>query len=132
MGPIRHLLAALAAFALLALAGSALGKAPAADSGPAVGASNASLLLERGVFRTLPDVPGALQTTHLRNDNRGRIVGAYADDSSGTLRLRGFLMERRRVTRLDVPGATLTLPSGSTTAARWWAAGWAGTRRSTP
>jgi uncharacterized membrane protein len=127
-------LAVVVGLAALALAGSALGKAPAADSGPAVGprmlpmlepgpeagrkarppagVSNASQLLERGVFRPLPDVPGALQTTHLRNNNRGGIVGAYADDSNGTLRLRGFLMEKRRVTRLDVPGATVTLPLG--------------------
>jgi hypothetical protein len=79
---------------------------------PPAGASNASLLLERGVFRPLPDVPGALQTTHLRNNNRGAVVGAYADDSDGTLRLRGFLLQRRRVTRIDVPGAAITLPLG--------------------
>jgi probable HAF family extracellular repeat protein len=79
---------------------------------PPAGVSNASLLLERGVFRPLPDVSGALQTTHLRNNNRGQVVGAYADDADGTPRLRGFLMEKRRLTRIDVPGAVITLPLG--------------------
>jgi uncharacterized membrane protein len=124
----------IVALAALALASSAFAQAPAADSGPAVdprmlsmlelgpdaagkarppaGVSNASLLLERGVFRPLQDVPGALQTTHLRNNNRSGVVGAYADDSNGALRQRGFLMEKRRITRLDVPGAQITLPLG--------------------
>jgi uncharacterized membrane protein len=133
----RTAVAALTAIAVLAsLAGA--GSAPAAEhtvnpqpswsagdlavmgvgpgagrkSRPQAGVSNASLLLERGVFRPLPDVPGALQTTHFRNNNRGQVVGAYGDTSDGTPRLRGFLMERRRVTRIDVPGAVSTVPLG--------------------
>jgi uncharacterized membrane protein len=75
--------------------------------------SNASLLLERGRFRPLPDVPGALQTTHLRNNNRGQVVGTYAElDASGAPRGRGFLMRGRHVTRIDVPGAVVTVPLG--------------------
>ena len=134
-------LAVIVALAALALAGSALGKAPAADSGPAVGprmlpmlelgreagrkarppagVSNASLLLERGVFRPLPDVPGALETTHLRNNNRGGIVGELGREAG---RKPGSTYRARRSRSR----------SGSTTAARWWAAGSAGTRRSTP
>jgi uncharacterized membrane protein len=79
---------------------------------PPAGVSNASLLLEKGVFRPLPDVPGALQTTYLRNNNRGEVVGAYADDSGETPRQRGFLLRRGRVTRIDVPGALVTVPLG--------------------
>jgi hypothetical protein len=79
---------------------------------PPAGVSNASLLLERGRFRPLPGVPGALQTTHLRNNNRGHVVGAYVEDSDGMPRPRGFLMRGRDVTRIDVPGALVTLPLG--------------------
>ena len=85
---------------------------PGLRARPPAGVSNASLLLERGVFRPLPDVPGALQTTHLRNNNRGQVTGAYADDSDGTPRVRGFLMKRGRVMRIDVPGALVTVPLG--------------------
>jgi uncharacterized membrane protein len=77
------------------------------------GSSDGGLLLDRGVFRSLPDVPGAVATVHVRNNNRGQIVGTYADISDGTPRLRGFLMKRNgRVTRIDVPGAVSTLPAG--------------------
>jgi hypothetical protein len=74
--------------------------------------SNASLVLQRGVFRPLPDVRGAAVTTHMRNNNRGQFVGAYGDLSDGTPRLRGFLMTHGRLTRIDVPGALITLPLG--------------------
>ena len=71
---------------------AAAGDASATESGrrvaprvlPPAGVSNASLLLEKGVFRPLPDVPGALQTTHLRNNNRGQIVIAAAGTTDGT------------------------------------------------
>jgi hypothetical protein len=75
--------------------------------------STASLLLDKdGDYRALPDVPGALQTTHLRNNNRGQVVGAYAVEDDGMVRLRGFLMRNRQLTRIDVPGAVVTLPLG--------------------
>ena len=78
---------------------------------PPAGVSNGGLLLERGVFRPLPDVPGALVTTHQRNNNRGQTVGLYVDDSG--LLGRGFLMSRSgRITRIDVPGAVVTNPLG--------------------
>jgi uncharacterized membrane protein len=74
---------------------------------------DSSLVLERGRFRPLPDVPGALQTSHMRNNNRGQTVGWYTEiGPDGTPRLRGFLMRGRDVTRIDVPGAVLTLPLG--------------------
>ena len=79
---------------------------------PPGGSSNGGVLLDRGIFRPLPDVPGALQTVHFRNNNRGEVVGLYADLSDGTPRLRGFLMKNRRVTRIDMPGAVSTLPVG--------------------
>ena len=88
-------------------------RAQAARMGrPPVGSSDGGLLLDRGVFRRLPDVPGALQTVHVRNNNRGEIAGVYADDSDGTPRIRGFLMKNGRVTRIDVPGAMATAPFG--------------------
>jgi hypothetical protein len=127
-------LAVIVALAALAVASSAFAKAPVAKPGPSLdprmlpsldlgsqggrkarppaGVSNASLLLDRGVFRPLSDVPDADVTTHLRNNNRGQVVGVYGDLSDETPRLRGFLMKKRRVTRLDVPGALLTLPLG--------------------
>jgi uncharacterized membrane protein len=133
MGALRLLLV-VGALVALAIPGSASGDARGAKARPALGerllpmlelglqggrtawpppvAPDASLLLERGVFRPLADVPGALQTTHLRNNNRGQVVGAYADDSDGTLRARGFLMRGRDVKRIDVPGAVITLPLG--------------------
>jgi uncharacterized membrane protein len=76
------------------------------------GSSDGGLLLDRGVFRPLPDVPAALQTIHLRNNNRGEIAGLYVDDSDGTPRVRGFLMRKGRVTSIDVPGAMATVPVG--------------------
>jgi uncharacterized membrane protein len=77
------------------------------------GPSAASLLLDKGVYRPLPDVPGALQTTYLRNNNRGQVVGAYAViDDAGTVRLRGVVRTGRQLTRIDVPGAAVTLPLG--------------------
>ena len=78
---------------------------------PAGAVSNASLVLDKGVFRALPDVPGALVTTHSRNNNRGESVGLYVDDSG--LLGRGFLMSRSgRITKIDVPGAVVTNPLG--------------------
>jgi hypothetical protein len=43
---------------------------------PPAGVSNASLLLEKGVFRPLPDVPCALRTTHLRTTVSSGTAGA--------------------------------------------------------
>jgi hypothetical protein len=99
---------------VVVLVGLALVGPVASEAGAAKPAavSNGSLLLERGVFQPLPDVPGALQTTHLRNNNRGQIVGAYVGGSGGTPRLRGFLLARGRIARIDVPGAKVTLPLG--------------------
>jgi uncharacterized membrane protein len=78
---------------------------------PPAAVSNASLVLDKGVFRALPDVPGALVTTHSRNNNRGESVGLYVDDSG--LLGRGFLMSRSgRITKIDVPGAVVTNPLG--------------------
>jgi uncharacterized membrane protein len=89
-----------------------VGPGVARKARPPAGVSNASLLLERGVFTPLPDVPDADVTTHFRNNNRGQVVGVYGDLSGGAPRLHGFLMEKRRVTRIDVPGAVSTLPVG--------------------
>jgi uncharacterized membrane protein len=78
-----------------------------------VGLPDGSLLLDRGVYRRLPDVPGALQTTHSRDNNHGQTVGVYVElDASGAPRVHGFLMRGRHVTTIDVPGAVVTNPLG--------------------
>jgi hypothetical protein len=78
---------------------------------PRTAVSNASQVLDKGVFRPLPDVPGALLTTHFRNNNRGETVGLYVEDSG--LLGRGFLMGRSgRFMKIDVPGAVVTNPLG--------------------
>jgi hypothetical protein len=60
---------------------------------PPGGVSNASLLLEKGRFRALPDVPGAAVTTHLRNNNRGQSVGLYVEQLvDGTPGRRGVMV----------------------------------------
>jgi probable HAF family extracellular repeat protein len=129
--------AAAVVLAMLAVMGSRAADARAVKPDPAVGpaglralelglrgehktrppaaVSNASLLLDKGVFRPLPDVPGSLLTTHTRNNNRGQTVGAYVDSLNPdgvAAGIRGFLMRGGRVTRIDVPGALLTLPLG--------------------
>jgi len=79
---------------------------------PPADTSDGGLLLDKGRFRRLHDVPGAAVTIHARNNNRGQVVGAYADLSSGEPRVRGFLMQGSRVTTIDVPGAAATVPIG--------------------
>lgn len=75
--------------------------------------SQGGLLLDKRGFRRLPDVPGALQTVHSRNNNCGQIAGSYVEVSEGTPRFRSFLMDDTgRVTRIDVPGAVITVPLG--------------------
>jgi hypothetical protein len=133
----RALAAVVAALVLvaLALAGSATGGMDAAKPIPSLGArvfpelelgsrlgrkarppaevSNASLVLKRGGFRPLPDVPGAVATSHYRNNNRGQTVGTFVDVVDGTPRLHGFLMQKDgEVTRIDVPGALVTIALG--------------------
>jgi probable HAF family extracellular repeat protein len=97
-------------------AGTPVGRMTAVGAGSnapkASGSLNGGLLLDRGVFRRLPDVPNALSTVHQRNNNRGQIVGTYAVGESETPRFRGFLMDKGRITRIDVPGAVLTVPTG--------------------
>lgn len=112
----RALAAAAAAglVSALALTGTTAAGAPIRKQPPPqAGVPAASLILERGVFRPLPDVPAAVTTTHLRNNDRGQTVGLYVDLSQGSARLRGFLMDRNgKFTRIDVPGALVTLPLG--------------------
>jgi len=127
--------AAVALVPLTAVAPSTVADSPAAQSGlpsaPRVlpelslglhdglaqrtartGLSDASLLLDKGVYRPLPEVPGALQTTYVRNNNRGQIVGTYVVSDDDTVRLGGFVRSGRSLTRIDVPGALATLPLG--------------------
>jgi uncharacterized membrane protein len=89
---------------------------PGTHSQPPQPVSDASQILNEGVYRALPDVPGALVTTHTRNNNRGQTVGAYVDhvDANGVaVGVRGFLMSKSgKVTRIGVPGAVVTLPLG--------------------
>jgi hypothetical protein len=84
------------------------GRAHTQPSGP----MDAGLLLDRGVYRPLPDVPGALETTHLRNNDSGQTSGSYAVEEDGTIRVLGFLMQDEEVTTIDVPGALLVSALG--------------------
>jgi hypothetical protein len=84
----------------------------AAYEQPPAGSMDAGLLLERGVYRPLPDVPGALVTTHLRNNDSGQTSGSYAVEEDGTIRVHGFLMDKDEVTTIDVPGALLVSALG--------------------
>lgn len=55
------------------------------------------------------DVPGAIKTAPFGINNRGTVVGWYAEADEVR---RGFVFDRRgRLTRLDVAGATSTLPA---------------------
>ena len=133
----RRRLAALALAVVLAVlaaatsapAGFAAPQATASPSGPRLGAiaafdggaadrgrkvpaaTSGNLLLSKGVFTPLADVPGAGRTAHVAINNRGQTVGTY-DDGSGPP-FHGFLRDKRgRFTRFDVPGASSTLPLG--------------------
>ena len=133
----RRRLAALALAVVLAVlaaatsapAGSAAPQATASPSGARLGAiaafdggaadrgrkvpaaTSGNLLLSKGVFAPLADVPGAGRTAHVAINNRGQTVGTY-DDGSGPP-FHGFLRDKRgRFTRFDVPGASSTLPLG--------------------
>jgi hypothetical protein len=85
---------------------------PAGARTPQAGSRDGGLLLDRGVLRKLPDVPGALSTVHIRNNNRGDIVGSYTVEEAGTMRSRGFLLREGRFSRIEVPGAFITVPLG--------------------
>jgi probable HAF family extracellular repeat protein len=61
-------------------------------------------LLEDGVFTRI-DVPGATETLPQGINDRGQIVGAYAD-AEGTIH--GFLLDKGVLTTIDVPGALNT------------------------
>jgi probable HAF family extracellular repeat protein len=65
-------------------------------------------LLDRGRFTTV-HVPGAKSTQAQGINNRGQIVGVYADDNNNVsapdATRRGFLLDRGRYVRLDYPGA---------------------------
>ncbi len=101
----RHLITVVAAALALAL----LGVAGSASAQP--GASG-NLLLRKGVFSALADVPESPgRTVHVAINNRGQTVGSY--DAGAGSPPHGFLRDKRgRFTRFDVPGASSTLPLG--------------------
>jgi uncharacterized membrane protein len=98
------------------------------DQGDVVGiygepASNELGYVVRGYLRerdgktTTIAVPGAAETSPYAIDDRGRIAGSYLDagvtpDPNGSVppgTLHGFVWDKGRVTRLDVPGSLLTI-----------------------
>jgi uncharacterized membrane protein len=67
-------------------------------------------LWKHGRFRTI-DVPGAALTELYEINDRGDMVGAYADP--GTFEQHGFLLDRRgRITEIKVRGGRVTTPFG--------------------
>jgi hypothetical protein len=72
---------------------------------------------DRNERTTTIAIPGAAETSPYAIDDRGRIAGSYLDasvtpDPDGSAppgTLHGFVWEKGRVTRLDVPGALLTI-----------------------
>jgi probable HAF family extracellular repeat protein len=111
------LVAVLTALALAAAPAGAAGLpgldlgADSAGARRAPTATSGNLLLRKGVFTPLEDVPGAGRTAHLAINNRGQTVGT-CDDGAGPP-VRGFLRDRRgRFTTFDVPGASSTWPLG--------------------
>jgi hypothetical protein len=97
------------------------------DRGQVVGRIDLSFTSGRGFLRdpngrlTWIDVPGAAYTNPTSIDDRGRIVGNYTDagaprnpdgtQPAGTVH--GFVWDRGRITRFDVPGALMTSPTGT-------------------
>jgi probable HAF family extracellular repeat protein len=67
----------------------------------------------RGRFANI-DVPGALGTQAEKINNRGQIVGKYAEDEEDVQNntLRRFLYDRGRFVRIDFPRARQTLAHG--------------------
>jgi uncharacterized membrane protein len=66
-----------------------------------------------GDFTTV-DFPRAGLTFATRVNNRGQIVGLYAEDPNAPAQQapHGFLLDHGRFTKIDVPGATATQPFG--------------------
>jgi uncharacterized membrane protein len=83
----------------------------ASRQAPSTSDPNGAFLRSRhGRFTPLGGIPGAAVSSHLNVNNRGQVVGAYAD-GQGTLR--AFVKDRRgRVTTFAVPGAAATLAAG--------------------
>ena len=66
---------------------------------------------ERGRFTTI-DVPGAAGTSLVDINDRGQLLGAYADDlSMGPGTFHGFVLDRGRLRTFDGPAGTLLLPA---------------------
>ena len=65
---------------------------------------------ERGRFTTI-DVPSAAATSLIDINDRGQLLGAYANDQSmGPGTFHGFVLDRGRFRTFDGPAGTLLLP----------------------
>ena len=77
---------------------------------PPADPNGAFLRSRKGRFTPLGALPGAAVASHLNLNNRGQVVGAYADAQGG---IRAFVKDRRgRVTTFAVPGAAITIAAG--------------------
>jgi hypothetical protein len=74
--------------------------------------ASGNFLLRANVFTPLPDLPGALETSHVRVNNRGETAGValVGDDAAPTFY--GFVQRHGSFRRIDVRGASSTLPFG--------------------
>lgn len=110
----RTTVAALAAAAGVALL-AALAPAVSAESQPVADSTRlafqpldptGNVLLRKGRFTSLPDVPGAAATLYAGLNDRGQAVGGY-EDADG---LHGFVRDRNgRVRTIEPRGAQITI-----------------------
>jgi probable HAF family extracellular repeat protein len=93
---------ALAAAVVLAALAAAVAGAAAHSPAPDV----SGFLLDRGRYTTIPATRAGEKPSPIGINERGQIVGSYADSRGMT---HGFLLEKNgSFTRIDVPGATGT------------------------
>jgi probable HAF family extracellular repeat protein len=79
---------------------------------PAPASASGNFLLRKGVFTPLPDMPGTLETNHLRVNNRGQTVGVAFADTDAASTAYGFAQRHGVFRRIEVRGAAQTIPFG--------------------